>query len=282
MPWDDGLQGQALQIAATPNSPLCVVAGPGTGKTFALMRRLSRLLEVDQAVPGRILACTFTRTAAEDITRSISQLGVTGAEMVLTQTVHGFCFSMLSAQDVLEATGRVPRPLLRFEERFLLQDLAKTGLGGVRACSKKLQAFSAAWARLQHDVPGWPHHVSDQVYQSALSAWLRFHEAILIGELIAEGIKYLRNNPLSPYRTMFDHLLVDEYQDLNRAEQHLVDLLANDNFVIVGDEDQSIYSFKHAHPEGIVEFPGTHSNTEEVGLDHCRRCPQTVVALANA
>ena len=282
MPWDDGLQGQALQIAATPNSPLCVVAGPGTGKTFALMRRLTRLLEVGQAVPGRILACTFTRTAAEDITRSISQLGVTGAEMVLTQTVHGFCFSMLSAQDVLEATGRVPRPLLRFEERFLLQDLAKTGLGGVRACSKKLQAFSAAWARLQHDVPGWPHDASDQVYQSALSTWLRFHEAILIGELIPEGIKYLRNNPLSPYRTMFDHMLVDEYQDLNRAEQHLVDLLASDNLVIVGDEDQSIYSFKHAHPEGIVEFPGTHPNTEEVGLDHCRRCPQTVVALANA
>lgn len=282
MPWNDGLQGQALQIAATPHSPLCVVAGPGTGKTFALMRRLTRLLEVDNANPKRILACTFTRTAAEDITRAISKLGVSGAEDILTQTVHGFCFSMLSGQDVLEATGRVPRPLLRFEERFLLQDLCKSGLGGVRDCGKKLLAFSAAWARLQHEQPGWPHDAADQVYQAALLAWLRFHEAMLIGELIPEGIKYLRNNPQSPYRTMFDHLLVDEYQDLNRAEQHLVDLLANGNLVVVGDEDQSIYSFKHAHPEGIVQFPTTHPHTEEAGLDQCRRCPRRVVAMANA
>jgi superfamily I DNA/RNA helicase len=282
MPWNDGLQGQALQIAATPNSPLCVVAGPGTGKTFALMRRLTRLLEVDQADPKRILTCTFTRTAAEDITRAISRLGVSGAEDIRTQTVHGFCFSMLSAQDVLKATGRVPRPLLRFEERFLLQDLCKAGLGGVRACGKKLLAFSAAWARLQHDQPGWPHDAADQEYQAALVAWLRFHEAILIGELIPEGIKYLRSNSLSPYRSMFDHLVVDEYQDLNRAEQRLVDLLANGNLVVVGDEDQSIYSFKHAHPEGIVEFPSTHPNTEEAGLDQCRRCPHRIVAMANA
>jgi DNA helicase-2/ATP-dependent DNA helicase PcrA len=282
MPWNDGLDGQALQIAATPNSPLCVVAGPGTGKTFALMRRLTRLLEVDHARPKRILACTFTRTAAEDITRAISRLGVRGAKDIVTQTVHGFCFSMLSAQEVLQATGRVPRPLLRFEERFLLQDLSKAGLGGIRGCGKKLLAFSAAWARLQHEQPGWPNDPADQACQIALLAWLRFHDAMLIGELIPEGIKYLRNNPLSPYRTKFDHLLVDEYQDLNRAEQHLVDLLANGNLVVVGDEDQSVYSFKHAHPEGIVEFPGTHPNTEEIGLDQCRRCPQTVVAMANA
>lgn len=282
MPWNDGLQGQALQIAATPNSPLCVVAGPGTGKTFALMRRLARLLEVDQTAPERILACTFTRTAAEDITRAISKLGVSGAEDIRTQTVHGFCFSMLSAQDVLEATDRVPRPLLRFEERFLLQDMCKAGLGGARDCGKKLLAFSAAWARLQHEQPGWPNDAADQAYHAALLSWMRFHKAMLIGELIPEGIKYLRSNPQSPYRSMFDHLLVDEYQDLNRAEQHLVELLANCNLVIVGDEDQSIYSFKHAHPEGIVEFPGSHPHTEEVGLDQCRRCPQTVVTLANA
>lgn len=282
MPWNDGLEGQALTIAASPNSPLCVVAGPGTGKTFALMRRITRLLEVDKVNPRRILACTFTRTAAEDITRAIAELGVDRADEIQTHTVHGFCFSMLSSQDVLEATGRVPRPLLHFEERFLLQDLCKTGFGGVRECSKKLIAFSAAWARLQHEQPGWPQGPTDRAFQTALLNWLKFHKAMLIGELIPEGIKYLRNNPLSPYRDKFDHLLVDEYQDLNRAEQHLVDLLANGSLVIVGDEDQSIYSFKHAHPAGIAQFPTTHPNTEEVGLDLCRRCPQTVVAMANA
>ena len=78
---------------------------------------------------------------------------------------------------------------------------------------------------------------------------------MLIGELIPEGIKYLRNNPQSPYRTAFDHVLVDEYQDLNRAEQRLVDLLANGSLVVIGDEDQSIYSFKHATPRALWNFP---------------------------
>jgi DNA helicase-2/ATP-dependent DNA helicase PcrA len=282
MPWNDGLQGQALQIAATPNSPLCVVAGPGTGKTFALMRRLTRLIEVDGADAERILACTFTRTAAEDITRAVANLGVAGADDIATATVHGLCFSMLSREDVLAATGRVPRPLLRFEERFLLQDISKAGLGGIRDCGKTLRAFSAAWARLQHEEPGWPNDQRDQAFQAALIAWLRFHRAMLIGELIPEGIKYLRLNAQSPFRTAFDHVLVDEYQDLNRAEQELIDLLSNGSLVVIGDEDQSIYSFKYAHPEGIVQFPVSHANTESAGLDECRRCPHRVVAMANA
>ena len=282
MKWDEDLRGPALQIAGTQNSPLCVVAGPGTGKTFALMRRLTRLIEVEQADPSRILACTFTRTAAQDITRAVANLGVEGTDDIVTQTVHGLCFSMLSNQDVLAATGRVPRPLLGFEERFLLQDLSNAGLGGVRDCGKKLRAFSAAWARLQHEQPGWPQDAADQRYQAVLLAWLKFHRAILIGELIPEGIKYLRSNAQSPYRTAFDHVLVDEYQDLNKAEQQLIEFLANGSLVVIGDEDQSIYSFKHAHPEGIVEFPQTHPQTEEAGLDECRRCPHRVVAMANA
>ena len=193
MPWNDGLQGQALQIAATPRSPLCVVAGPGTGKTFALMRRLTRLIEVEQANPERILACTFTRTAAEDITRAVANLGVAGADAIATQTVHGLCFSMLSREDVLAATGRIPRPLLGFEERFLLQDICSTGFGGVRQCGKTLRAFSAAWARLQHDQPGWPHDQRDQQCREARVQRLRSRMGVLNGvarvgdHVVAEG-----------------------------------------------------------------------------------------------
>jgi superfamily I DNA/RNA helicase len=189
---------------------------------------------------------------------------------------------MLSNEQALTATGRVPRPLLRFEERFLLQDMKKSGLGGIRAGGKTLLAFAAAWSRLQHEEPGWPTDPADQKFQANLLAWLKFHRAMLIGELIPEGIKYLRLNAHSPYRSKFEHVLVDEYQDLNRAEQQLIEYLANGNLVVIGDEDQSIYSFKHAHPEGIVEFPETHPATEEAGLYECRRCPHRVVAMANA
>lgn len=280
--WNQGLIGPALQIAQTNGTPIWVAAGPGTGKTFALKRRVARLLDVENVPPEKILVSTFTRTAAIDLAKEVSGLGIKGADEVKAQTLHSFCFSMLSTHEVLEATGRVPRPLLHCEERFLLEDLSRNGGGGIRECGKQVAAFSAAWARLQHEEPGWPRSEADKKFQRVLHSWLSFHKAMLIGELIPEALKYLRTNPHSPYRTSYDHVLVDEYQDLNRAEQSLIDLVSSRSLVVIGDEDQSIYSFKHAHPEGITEFPGGHPTTEKAQLDECRRCPRRLVEMANS
>ena len=105
---------------------------------------------------------------------------------------------------------------------------------------------------------------------------------MLIGELVPEGLRYLRNNPASPERAAFSHILVDEYQDLNAAEQEFVQLIAqNAQLTIIGDEDQSIYSFKHAHPDGIAEFHLRHPDTADETLDLCRRCPTNIVEMAN-
>ena len=73
---------------------------------------------------------------------------------------------------------------------------------------------------------GWPHDPVDQAFHSELVTWLRFHQTILVGELVPEALRYLGENPASPYRGVFEHFLVDEYPDLNRAEQVLLDLLA--------------------------------------------------------
>ena len=142
MKWDAGLTGQSLQIAKTNNSPLWVAAGPGTGKTFSLMRRLARLLEADGVDPARILVCTFTRTAAADLARALAELGIGRATEVRAQTIHAFCFSMLSRQDVLQATGRTPRPLLASEE-FSLK-ISSAGLGGIRESESELCVLGGA------------------------------------------------------------------------------------------------------------------------------------------
>ncbi len=279
--WDDGLVGPARRIAELNHTPMRVLAGPGTGKTFALMRRVARLLQ-DGATPNRMLVCTFTRTAARDLGGELARLGVEGVDDVRAGTLHAFCFGLLGRDEALEATGRVPRPLLRFEERFLLEDLSGDGFGGSRDRHRRLQAFNAAWARLQSETPGWPEDPIDQAFHRELVGWLRFHKAILIGELVPEALRYLRENPASPHRGVFEHVLVDEYQDLNRAEQVLLDLLAEaGHLIVIGDEDQSIYSFKFAHPEGIAAFDGTHPNTHDEALEECRRCPQRVVEMAN-
>jgi len=280
--WDDGLTGPAYDIAATEDSPLRVIAGPGTGKTFALKRRVARLLQ-SGTEPHRILATTFTRTAANDLRNELLDLGIEDAERVRMGTVHALCFSILSQNSVLEITGRVPRPLLAFEERFMLEDLQGNAFGSYTEKRKRLRAFAAAWARLQSDDPGWPTKDVDRRFQAALLGWLRFHHSMLIGELVPETLNYLRHNPAAEERTAFDHVLVDEYQDLNRAEQELLDFLAQDgSLAIIGDEDQSIYRFKHAHPEGISRFHDAHQHTHDESLQLCRRLPHRVVDLANA
>jgi len=281
MSWNEGLEGPALRIAGSNDSPLRVVAGPGTGKTFALMRRVTRLLE-ENVAPRRILVSTFTRTAADDLSREIANLGANGSTQITAGTLHAFCFRLLSKSEVFNHTGRTPRPLLNYEERFMLRDLNQIGLGGVRECQKRLEAFNAAWARLQTEEPGWPRDPNDRAFHNGLINWLQFHECMLIGELIPEAYNYLRNNPTCPERTTYEHVLVDEYQDLNKAEQLILDLLSeNGALTVVGDEDQSIYSFKHANPEGIADFSNYHSNTIDETLLECRRCPQLVVDIAN-
>lgn len=290
MVWDDGLVGTARDIAATNDSPLRVMAGPGTGKSFALKRRVARLLQAD-IDPRRILAVTFTRNAANSLVDGLHALGVEDCENVRAGTLHAFCFSLLSQQAVFDFLGRVPRPIvtfsksgvLQFEGKAMLDDLGIAGaFGAGRECTRRIRAFEAAWARLQSEEPGWPDNAIDRQFQAALVNWLRFHRAILIGELVPEALRYLRNNPNCEARTAYDHVLVDEYQDLNRAEQELVELLAeNGSLAIVGDVDQSIYRFRHANPEGIANYNASHPGTHDETLDECRRCPSSVVAIAD-
>lgn len=281
MRWDDNLDGIAKHIAEEPSSMLRVVAGPGTGKTFALMRRVARLIQEANVPPWRILVCTFTRTAASDLQRELTLLGVDGVAQVRCGTLHSLCFSILRKSEVLAITKRFPRPLLQFEERFLQEDL-KGAYGGVRAVATKVRAFNAAWARLQHETPGWPADADDRRFSTDLDGWLRFHHAMLIGEFIPEALHYLRDNPMCPERNEFDYVLVDEYQDLNRAEQSILELLSsNSALTIIGDEDQSIYSFKFAHPDGIANFEEEHPGTHSESLDCCRRCPSQIVEMAN-
>ena len=289
MAWDQGLIGTALQIAATQESPLRVMAGPGTGKSFAMKRRVARLLE-EGVNPRRILAVTFTRNAAASIVEDLHNLNIAGCANIRAGTLHSFCFSLLTKDEVLQFSGRVPRPVitftksgvLQFEGNAMLQDLIGGAFEGRRACTKRIRAFEAAWARLQSQQPGWPQDPVDHQFHAALISWLQFHRAMLVGELIPEALRYLRNNPACAALTAFDHVLVDEYQDLNRAEQELVDLLAaNGHTAILGDVDQSIYRFRHANPEGIEEYAATHPHTHDEDLDECHRCPTRVVEIAD-
>jgi DNA helicase-2/ATP-dependent DNA helicase PcrA len=283
MSWLDGLVPGTSphSIAASLNRQIRVVAGPGTGKSFAMKRRVARLLESGIA-PKNILPVTFTRVAAEDLHRELVGMGAPGCENLQGMTLHSLALQILTRNHVLEATGRTPRPLNDFEIKALEADLSAAN-GGVRKVRKLLKAYEAAWARLQRDEPGFEHSSEDEQFASSVVAWLVFHRAMLIGELIPQLHHYLFSNPAARERNEFSHILVDEFQDLNKAEQGVIELISdNAEICIVGDDDQSIYSFKHAHPEGIRDWIASRPAADDLSLADCRRCPTSVVAMANA
>lgn len=290
MSWSDNLDGVHFDIASATDNPNRVMAGPGTGKSYAMKRRLMRLLS-EGVDPKQVLAVTFTRTAAADMVKEIRSLGVTGCEEIVGGTLHAFCYGLLMKAGVLAWTKRVPRPLItfsdsgipRFEIEPMLEDLDRCGeFGDLRAKARRIRAFEAAWARLQADDPGQPQFNTDRQFRDAMINWLRFHESMLIGEVVPEALRFVHDNPAHADRPAFSHVVVDEFQDLNKAEQVLLALLADgQGYAVFGDEDQSIYSFRYAHPEGIRTFNIEHQSTRDHNLQVCQRCPKRVVQAAN-
>jgi DNA helicase II / ATP-dependent DNA helicase PcrA len=279
MAWNDNLGGPALQFAASLASRLRTLAGPGTGKTYALVRRVARLLEEGHD-PDRILVVTFARTAAQDLLRALQKQEGARAGEVGARTLHSLCFSIVSSEGVLQATGRVPRIVLDFERDILLYDL-EGNFGTVFERRRLVRAFEAAWARLQTEHPGEPVEGLDQHFQDSLLEALRWYEAMLIGEVVPLALNYLALSPQAPERIAYDHVLVDEYQDLNRAEQVVIDLLSErSQLTVIGDDDQSIYRFKSANPDGIRTFTESHPGTQDIEFVECRRCPRLVVEMA--
>lgn len=183
MAWSDHLDptSPAYRIASDAGPRIRVLAGPGTGKSFAIKRRITRLLE-EGTDPTRVLAVTFTRMSAADLLRDIRSLEAPGAQQVLARTLHAECFRILGKNAVLQITGRTPRALSTFEIEPLLADLRPASPGSdKRAIRRLIRDYESAWARLQHEQPGAPRDADAQTFEAALLAWMRFHRAILIG-----------------------------------------------------------------------------------------------------
>jgi DNA helicase II / ATP-dependent DNA helicase PcrA len=262
---------------------LLVEAGPGTGKTFSLLQRVVKIIN-EGGDPRKVLLVTFTRRAAIEIREKLEKLGLSKATQVQCLTLHSFCFSLLHNAHYFLQTGRTTRILLDFEKRLMLEDLKiEASFGNLAERKRRLKAFEAAWAREQHHSPDSYSDVLDKEFEFRLIEWLRFHRAMLIEEVVKETLGYIRSNPDSPDQQRYDHVLVDEYQDLNKADQSLIDLISMyGNLMVVGDRNQSIYGdLRYAHPEGIAEFYETHPGASRLELIECQRCPSLVVKAAN-
>jgi superfamily I DNA/RNA helicase len=244
------------------------------------MRRVARLLE--EGNPGeRILLLSFTRVAAADLRDKVAQLEAPGIEKVRATTLHGYCFGLLQRESVLAITERTPRILLAHEVDLMLRDVGGH-FGNIHERRHRLEAFVAAWARAVDDHPIVAGTNADREFETAIQSWLRVHKAMLIGEVVLASYRYLVNNPQASELGAFDHVIADEYQDLNVLEQRLLDTLAERGALCVaGDDDQSIYSVRNANPEGILSFLHR-PDVEPIAIDICLRCPASVLTMANS
>lgn len=283
MNWDDNLEEgtPAYNLASSTAKTIRSVAGPGAGKSFAIQRRITRLMS-EGCAPERILAITFTRTAAKDLKRDISNLKVENSENVVARTLHSHALGILMRADIIEQTGRTPRMILEHEIKPALRDLGKEKYGSINDRENLKDEYLAAWATLQVDEPGFTKNEKQNGFELELTEWMKFHSGMLIGEVIPEAIRYLKFNPACNAIGAYDVILVDEYQDLNKAEQEFIKLIRGEaHIVIVGDDDQSIYGFKYAYPEGIRTISDLHGEFTDIPFDQCRRCPTEVTILAS-
>lgn len=163
MTWNNDIEvgSPAYNLASSNASTIRAVAGPGSGKSFAIKKRILRLLEQGIA-PNKILAIIFTRTAAHDLKTEISSLGIKGADEVHSRTLHSHALRILMKEGVLEQTNRNPRMVIDHEQQPILRDIDRDEFGGVRNKKKLLDAYLVGWARLQQDAPGFVQSENDE------------------------------------------------------------------------------------------------------------------------
>jgi len=283
MAWDENLLPEQKVAASHLGAHARLLAGPGTGKTLTLTRRICYLVEEENVNPNQIVALTFTRAAAHELRRRVeSEVGEEKVPRI--STLHSFALRQL-----LRNSGLVtflPQPLRiadDWEERhIILEDLkALLGLEHIDEARRLLHELSADWQRLTADENDWDLRFPNPEF---LGAWREHREIygyVLRAELVYQLKRALEQCSDFDLEGPLAYLLVDEYQDLNRCDLAVIKAIADRGaeIYVAGDDDQSIYGFRMAHPEGIRRFLRDYKGARDLALEVCKRCDQEILDL---
>ena len=279
-PWLEGVRGtQVLPIINCDDEIIRVEAGPGTGKTFGLVRRVQRILHPQGlGVPGReVLVVAFNRVIAKQLRQDIEENleATSNSEMPVIQTVHALCLQVL---------GSNLRILLPHEREAMIYDVIKTH---ANVCQKYKPHLSNRFhsnvdqALRNHEAK---HKEDDDLWQ-AVRQWLKRHQAELISELPNLVLDRIQGGDFQD-RT-YQHVIVDEFQDLTQGEQLLFLKLKKEGgtFMALGDERQSIYAFRGNDRKGLKNLDCLvapfDTVVKDIPMTECRRCPDQIVDAAN-
>ena len=289
----EGLNGPQRRAVEHRGAPLLVVAGAGSGKTRVLTHRVAHLIATGDITPWQVLAITFTNKAADEMRdRLVGLLGPVAKKMWIS-TFHAACVRILRAN--AERIGYRKsftiyddvdsRRLIEQVQRDLNIDTKKLPPRGVQA------AISGAKAELlsPSDYTGTAQSVFERRIADVYVEYqqrLRASSAMDFDDLLTETVRLLRECPdvLDGYRKRFLHVLVDEFQDTNLAQNEIVLMLGAEhhNVCIVGDTDQAIFGFRRADIRNIMEFEEAFPDAAVIPLEQNYRSTKTILDAANA
>lgn len=283
MTWNNGLSPDQIIAAQHFGSHGRLLAGPGTGKTKAMTARIAYLVEVRRVQPSDILALTFTRAATRELKNRVALL--LGMDVLPPRilTLHSFALRSILQSG---AGDRLPAPIRiadDYEERQIIEEDIKRLLDLTRVSQARdlLSALSADWETLEADTEGWDGRFPNSRF---IGAWQE-HRAIygytLRAELVYQLKKALEEGSIT-LSTSPSHVLVDEYQDLNPCDLSIIKSLAAQGaeIYVAGDDDQSIYGFRYAEPEGIRRFILEYAGAANLILTECHRCGREILRIA--
>lgn len=272
--------------------PLLIFAGAGTGKTRVITYKVAYLLEQKLATPQEILAITFTNKAANEMKIRVEQLIGEKAQDIWIKTFHSTCTKILRNEIEKLDYGR---NFVIYDEidqiKLITECMKELDIDRKRFNPKAILNLISAAKEELIDHEKYPETVSDLYQQIASDVYSRYQErlfkanALDFDDLIMLTVIIFRLFPsvLKKYQDRFKYILVDEYQDTNRAQYYLVNLLAskNKNIYVVGDDDQSIYSWRGADIRNILEFEHDYPNVKVIKLEQNYRSTKLILGAAN-
>lgn len=288
-----GLNPEQAEAVQTTNGPMLIMAGAGSGKTKVLTCRIAQLLQ--QGVrPYRILAITFTNKAAAEMRERVDNMAGAAAKDVWLFTFHAFCARFLRFE--ISKLGGYGSNFAIYDSSDS-QNLIKQILKEMNLDEKRFQPsgiaarISGAKNQLQ-SVGDFRKAAADFYNQKVAEVYERYQNKLLVNnavdfdDLLVLSIRLLQENDevRTKYQERFDYLLVDEYQDTNHAQYLLTKLLAakHHNICVVGDADQSIYGWRGADIQNIMDFEKDYPDAKLIKLEQNYRSTQVILDAANA
>lgn len=289
----DSLNNKQQEAVFLTEGPLLILAGAGSGKTRVLTHRIAYLIEEKSVNPWNILAITFTNKAAGEMRERVDNLIGFGAESVWVSTFHSMCvrilrryadrigytnsFTIYDTDDQKTVMKEVCKKL-QIDTKNLKE---KAILGKISACKDELIGAEQFLKETQNDFGMKKIAMAYSEYQKQLKS----NNAMDFDDLIFKTVELFRMNPdvLESYQERFKYIMVDEYQDTNTAQFKLISLLAGKyrNLCVVGDDDQSIYGFRGANINNILDFEKIFNDAHVIKLEQNYRSTQNILDAAN-